>query len=402
MNTTTRGVRVGAAAVVALLGCCTTACGSRAVNGRAIPTNATTSSQHSASPGGGGGTPASFRPRGLLLLIDRPSGATVEAIDPHSGAVTGREKFTVPSGIAPDGLTPGFRYTGLAIRNAFNSSITEVAAQGPQQPDGSTAAGELDTHGRFTALTPPTQGYASPKVDVPVGFAPDGRLWFEQQVAGSPEGGFFSVDPNRGGTSVRREGVTTALQQASQSGPSASLFWVGTAGPYSANAVEQDDFLPLPGRTSVSEVLDQQAAQCPDGSIRWGWRVGIGTSSLDNAPLLAASNGCLSPQPVPAWPVDRSRFLTTYGSGPTLDSATQIYDNVIADGQVRATALLPQSSRLVSDVVADPSGTAAAFLSTAGSTESLDTVPLMGGEPRKVLALPVDPQANYILFDWRQ
>lgn len=401
MKIPARRVPAGVAALFAILGCFASACSSADVAGRGTSVHPAASPRRSGSSGGGGAAHSSG-PHGLLLLIDRTSGATVETIDPLTGAVTGRATFIAPSGVVPAGLTPGFSYGGFSIRSAFNSSLTQVAAQGPLQPDGSVAVGVLDGHGRFTVLTPPTRGYASPKVYAPAGFAPDGRLWYEQQLNGAPQGVFYSVDPAQGVRSTRRERLTATLRQAPQSGLSTSLFWVGAAGPYDADAVTQDDFLPLPANRFVSEAPDAHAAGCPDGSTRWGWHVGVGAASIETAPLIAATNGCLSPQPVPAWPVDRSSFLTTYGSGPTLDSATQIYDNAIVAGRVRATAVLPGSTRLVSDVVADPSGRNAAFISTAGSTRSLDVVPLSGGEPRPVLRLSGDPQADYTLFDWRR
>ena len=399
MAATTPATRAGLAAITALLACAITGCSSTTVAGRGTAAGygpiSRTASGHLGEKTGG------VSLRGLILLAADPSGATVEAIDPHTGSLTGRERFTVPSGVRANQISYGRDYGGLAARSSFNPSLSLVAAQGPQQPDGGAAAGVLDTHGHFTALTAPTSGYGSPKTYVPVGFDPGGRLWYTHMAGGAYTGGFTSVDPAVGPRSTRSEHVSPNVLHVPDGGLTGAVFWIGADGPVDAGAVVADEYLPLPGGTSVAEVPDQRAAGCADGSIPWGWHVGPAGTPVAQTPVLTATNGCLSPEPVPVWPVGPSRFLTKFGSGATIDSATQIYENQIIGRQVRATALLPQSDRSVTSVVADPAGSTAAFISTAGSTKSVYTVPLTGGQPHVVLDLPSDPQTDYTLMDWR-
>lgn len=402
MQPTTLMTRATVGTAIALLASSAAACSSTSIRGAGTVATApgpTSRPAASAAPGGGvrHGTL-----RGLLLMIDRPAGATIEAIDPNTGSMTGERTFDIPSGMRANEITFGRTVGGLGIRSAFDASLDLVAAEGLQEPDGSVPAGVLDSRGHFTALTPPTKGYSSPKTYVPLGFDPGGRLWYTQQVDGAYTGGFSSVDPARGAASTRIERVSPNVLHAPDGGLSGEAFWIGSEGPVDASAPLVDLYLPLPGGTAVAERLDGHTATCPDGSTPWGWYVGTVGQPVTQAPLVPATNGCVTPEPQPAWPLAHDRFLTVQGNaGGDLGGAPQIYDNRITNGAVRATALLPQSNRAVTDVVADPAGTTVAFISTVGSTKTIYTVPLRGGDPHPVLSLPDDPQADYTLFDWR-
>jgi len=401
-----RAIRMRSALAVttALLSWPVAGCASSVAHGRGAVVRPTASMDPSSPPRTQPSTqPSSGRQwHGLLLLVDIGPNATIEAIDPHGGSVTARETYTVPSGVRANEITFGRNFPGLAVRSSFTASLGLVAAQGPAQADGAAPAGVLDPQGRFTPLTPPTRGYGSPQVYVPLGFDAGGRLWYTTDVDGAMTTHFASVDPARGMASTRPEHVPTGALHVPDGGPTGAAFWLGREGPFDAGALTAEQFLPLPGGTAVAEALDQSGADCPDGGIPWGWHVGPVDAPLTNTPELSANNGCLSPEPDPAWPLGPSRFLTTQGDvGGFLNGATQIYDNHISGNAVHATPLLPQSDRVVTDVVADPGGTSAAFISTAASTKTMYTVSLSGGQPRAVLQLPDDPQADYTLFDWR-
>ena len=278
-------------ATLALLACTVAGCAStvagHAASKDASPTNRTSTINHT-NPTTSAAGPAVAPMHGIMLLIDRFSQATIEAIDPSSGSVTGTRTFPLPRDVQSTGISSGSHLPSLVLRNWFNPALTLTAAAGPPRPDGSAPAGVLDMRGHFTALTAPTSGYSAPQIDVPLGFDPQGRLWYAAEVDGAYTGHVASVDPAKGPTSTRTESVSADALHAPDGGLTGSAFWVGSDGPTDAGALTRNNFLPLPGGTAVADDLDTSAATCPSGTERWGWHEGPLSRPEAQQPVLRA------------------------------------------------------------------------------------------------------------------
>ena len=172
--------------------------------------------------------------------------------------------FTVPDGVTANAAEIS-HHLGLIERGFFNSDFSLMAATGPVQPDGSTAAGVLDTHGHFTALTAPVGGYGSPERKVALGFGPDGRLWYAVSVDGAYSG-FGSVDPSRGPASQRAEHVSATTLHAPNGDFTGTAFWSGSYGPVDAGALEQEQQIFLPHGIEADQALDTSSDACGDSS----------------------------------------------------------------------------------------------------------------------------------------
>ena len=190
-------------AVVAVAACRSTATGS----GNPDPTVGSHTTPHTR-------TTANAGPMTGLLLLRRDVTATttVSTVDPSTGRITVQRTFTVPDGVTANAAEIS-HHLGLIERGSFNSDFSLMAATGPVQRDGSTAAGVLDTDGHFAALTAPVGGYGSPERKVALDFGPDGRLWYAVSVDGAYSG-FGSVDPSRGPASERAEHVSATTLHA--------------------------------------------------------------------------------------------------------------------------------------------------------------------------------------------
>jgi hypothetical protein len=78
----------------------------------------------------------------------------VEALDPTTGTMSQRRTFMGGNAsLAFDNSDPGFVW-----RQAFNSDLTEMAASGPQEADGSSNAGVVTYQGGYRQLTASTSG----------------------------------------------------------------------------------------------------------------------------------------------------------------------------------------------------------------------------------------------------
>lgn len=316
--------------------------------------------------------PATFR--GIIMASCSDQGTEVlTSFDPATGTSTQRT-FALVSARTCTALTAP---TGRILRQKFNRDFTRMAlsASGVSS-DGGTDVGYLryDAEGTFSDLTPKPSGYADPPHQIAPMFNPaTGRIWFEGPST------LGSVDPDVGATSSRAESQDS-FQNGIMAG-SQDIFYFSPDGTrvldYLSSAY---DIYSLDGRTEVSYSAN--------------YRIGD-PGKVDNSTPLAdfPPGGQLC---WPKWFMTANTFLCLPADG------TQIFVMTISSDRARLTqtALLPETSQPVSEIVSNPDGSQVAFISAVSGTNALYTVSSAGGfEPKKIADLS---DATGSLIDWTQ
>src|SRR6202042_1789943 len=102
-----------------------------------------------------------------------------------------------------DPLAMGSGSPSVAVRQAFNSDFTQMAASSPQQADGSQTAGVIPADRAYMPLTSTSGGFGQTLRKLALGFDPSGRLWYE--IPANADTGkaasFGTVDPKVGPSS---------------------------------------------------------------------------------------------------------------------------------------------------------------------------------------------------------
>jgi len=365
---------VAAGALVVAL---TAACGSSGGSGQS---DASTSGVP-ASPGHQTVTsPSAGSLHGIILGIDGDTSVKLEALDPGTGQVTAVREFPTAQA-AEEPLNP--RNSGAEARQAFNSDFTELSATGPQQSDGSQAAGYLDTTGQFHALTANPSGFTNPVTNTALAFNPvTGRLWY--QSSDGNKTWYESVNPNAGADSARHE---TLKQAANVDYENPTYFAQDGFGPVQTLG---GGVLYMPGGPELDYWSDASGAWLVEG--------GYGQYNLNNSPLSIYPAGIT---PTLLLPVSKASFIII-GTGN--DYSATLYICTLSGHNVRCHPLVPVTNNHFGDVVLNPAHKVLAFTATVGQEESLFTVKLGTDgpyQPTKVLTFdPGQLAGGYWLLDW--
>jgi hypothetical protein len=294
------------------------------------------------------------------------------ALDPQTGSSTQIRDFVGGGSNSGAQLTfdvnnvlPGFTF-----RADFNPEFTEMAATGPTQADGSSAAGFVDMHGGFHALTPSAQGsFGTVTTKSAIGFDPSGNLWFVQSNADDGSNAKYGyVDP-----------VTQAEHLVSKPSPiygSAGVFFVdaghGKYQPVDDGATPEEAFLP----NGVGVLRDPNGLASGDHVYQVGPFLTLSVNGEDNFRGV--------PRGVVPWmemPVDSHRFLGF--------TDHQIWLGTLGNGVVYQRPLLADSNWIVGDkyggMTISPDHKQVAFVATdPGGNMHLFVAPLSGykSQPR--------------------
>jgi hypothetical protein len=325
-------------------------------------------------------SPSASRLQGIILGIDGDTGVKLEALDPGTGQVTAVREF--PTAQAADEPL-NLHSRGAEARQAFNSDFTELSATGPQQSDGSQAAGYLDAAGQFHALTASPSGFTNPVTNTALAFNPaTGRLWY--QSSDGNKTWYESVDPNAGAGSARHE---TLHQAANVDYQNPTYFAQNGFGPVDALA---GGTLFMPNGPELDYWSDAAGAWLVEG--------GYGQDNLNNPPLSIHPAGIT---PALLLPVSTASFIII---GTASDYSATLYVCTLFGHDVRCHPLVPVTNNDIGDVVLNPAHTVLAFTATVGQEESLFTVKLGTHgpyQPTKVLTFaPGQLAGGYWLLDW--
>ncbi len=293
-----------------------------------------------------------------IVMASFPDPVEVQllALDPATGAVVATRTFNPGSAAS---LAISMLDSGPVWRSTFNADLTEAAATGPQQSDGSSTAGYVDASGNYTPLTSTPTGYSSALAKTGVGFAPDGEFWYMVPSSAGQPSTFGTVNPGVGPSSdAVYNGPTPYATYAS----GAEEAYVTPSG-LPLDVLGAQTMLYLPGGTEVA-----QGIGCPGYEIaRWDQI----NYNMPCAPL----DG----------PADAGTFMVAAVSATsfiTTDSGrTNLWLNVITNGSVHISAILPVTNQTVSSAVVSPDGQDIAFL-TGGN--ALWVVPVTGGTPQQL------------------
>ena len=304
----------------------------------------------------------------------------LEALDLGTGQVTAVREF--PTAQAA-GEPLNLRSKGAEARQAFNSDFTELSATGPQQSDGSQAAGYLDTTGQFHALTASPSGFTNPVTNTALAFNPvTGRLWY--QSSDGNKTWFESVDPNAGAASAQHE---TLKQAANVDYENPTYFAQNGWGPVQTL---EGGVLYMPNGPELDYWSDASGAWLVEG--------GYGQYNLNNSPL---SIHPADITPTLLLPVSKASFIII---GTENDYSATLYICKLFGHNVRCHQLVPVTDNQFGDVVLNPAHTMLAFTATVGQEESLFTVKLGTDgpyQPTKVLTFdPGQLTGGYWLLDW--
>ena len=373
-------------AACALLAGLTAACGS---NGGSGQSDASTSSAPASSGSGSGSSSGSSQQaaassagglHGIVLGIDGDASVKLEALDPGTGQVTAVREF--PTGqAAEEPLNLSSR--GAEARQAFNSDFTELSATGPQQSDGSQAAGYLDTTGQFHALTASPSGFTNPVTNTALAFNPvTGRLWYQSSDGNTTW--YESADPSTGASSARHE---TLKQAANVDYENPTYFAQNGWGPV---PTLDGGVLYMPSGRELDYWTDASGAWLVEGRY--------GQYNLNNSPLNIHPADIT---PTLLLPVSKSSFIII-GTGN--DYSATLYTCTLAGHNVECHPLVPVTNNKFGDVILNPTHTELAFTATVGQEESLFTVKLGADgpyQPTKVLTFePGQLAGGYWLLDW--
>jgi hypothetical protein len=356
------------------------ACGSNGGSGQSdasassIPANPSSSSSQQTAASSAGSL------HGIILGIDGDTSVKLEALDPGTGQVTAVRGFpTAQAAEEPLNL----RGRGADARQAFNSDFTELSATGPQQSDGSQAAGYLDTTGQFHALTASPSGFANPVTNTALAFNPvTGRLWYQSSDGNTTW--YESVDPSAGASSAQHE----TLKQASNVDYENPAYFA------------QDGWGPVPildgGVLYMAGGLELD--YWSDASGSWLVEGRYGQYNLNDPPLNIQPADIT---PTLLLPVSKTSFIII-GTGN--DYSATLYTCTLSGHNVRCHPLVPVTNNQFGDVVLNPAHTELAFTATVGQEESLFTVKLGADgpyQPTKILTFdPGQLAGGYWLLDW--
>ena len=361
----------------ALLAGLTAACGSSGGSGQSYASAsgvpASPSQQTAASP-------SASSLHGIILGIDGDTRVKLEALDLGTGQVKAVREF--PTAQAA-GEPLNLRSKGAEARQAFNSDFTELSATGPQQSDGSQAAGYLDTTGQFHALTASPSGFTNPVTNTALAFNPvTGRLWY--QSSDGNKTWFESVDPNAGAASAQHE---TLKQAANVDYENPTYFAQNGWGPVQTL---EGGVLYMPNGPELDYWSDASGAWLVEG--------GYGQYNLNNSPL---SIHPADITPTLLLPVSKASFIII---GTENDYSATLYICKLFGHNVRCHQLVPVTDNQFGDVVLNPAHTMLAFTATVGQEESLFTVKLgTDGPYRPTKVLTFDSgqlTGGYWLLDW--
>ncbi|NED46452.1 hypothetical protein G3I65_41680 [Amycolatopsis sp. SID8362] len=300
----------------------------------------------------------------VLATCSGGSSETLTSINP-TNAVQATRHFTLAPGDSAAMDCLASVPTGQVLRQQFNRDFTRMAVSTIGMPEGGTHIGYVDhdVPNIFTNLTPPAVGYADPpNQKVPVFNPATGRIWFT-----SPEG-TGSVDPDIGPRSSKIESAASAQGTGSED-QHAEIFYF-----------TPDGKLPIGLATGAYNIYSLDGKTEVDYSINY--RIG-NEGQVDNSiPLAELSDG--SETCWPKWFMTADAFLCL----PT--DRTQIFKMTISADRrkIVQTALLPGTRQPVSDVVANPTGTEVAFVSSMSGRPALYTASTMGDSaPKKITDL---------------
>ncbi len=299
-------------------------------------------------------------------------GAQLVALDPQTGSSTQTRDFVGGGSDSSAQLTfddnevlPGFTF-----RADFNPEFTEMAATGPKQADGSSAAGFVGVHEGFHALTQSAQGgFGTVTAKSAIGFDPSGNLWFIQSNADDGSNAKYGyVDP-----ATRTEHL---VRKPSPSGNSVGVFFVNAGHakyqPVPDEATPEEVFLP----NGVGVIRDPNGLAYGDHVYQVGPYLTLSGDGSDNY------RG--TPRGVVPWmemPVDSHRFLGF--------TDHQIWLGTLDNSAVNLRPLLADSNWIVGDkyggMTVSPDHKQVAFMATdPGGNTHLFTAPLSGykSQPR--------------------
>jgi hypothetical protein len=325
-------------------------------------------------------SPPASRLHGIIWGFAGDTGVKLEALDPGTGRVTAVREFPTAQA-AHEPLSQAHR--GVEARQAFNSDFTELAATGPQQSDGSQAAGYLDTTGRFHALTASPSGFTNPVTNTALAFNPaTGRLWY--QSSDGTKSWFESVDPSAGAGSARHEAPRNAANVDYQN---PTFFAQNGFGPVDAL---EGSVLYMPSGPELDYWSDAAGA--------WLVKGGYGQYNLNNPPLGIHPAGIT---PTLLLPVSKASFIII-GTGN--DYSNTLYLCTLFGHDVSCHPLVPVTNNKFDDAVLNPAHTVLAFTAAVGQEVSLFTVKLGTHgpyQPTKVVTFgPGWPTNGFGLLDW--
>jgi hypothetical protein len=298
-----------------------------------------------------------------IVLATPASDSTIElqAVNPSTGAVTATRSFTEPD----TNQAVNNSNAGILERPSFNQNFTEMAVTGPSDANGGTAAGVVDAHGNYHALTTGSSGgYGVVYQHDALGFDPAGNFWFIASPAGGNGNAVYGyVDPSG------KQHLTTNHDWTPNGMPdqlSSEVYFVPDG---------RGSYQPLPTLSAPEDVFLPGGPEVQRDPVNFAYQVGpdltLAVNSADNYQVVPKSAG----MPWMNLPVSSTSFLCHSGDN------TQIYLGVLSGHTVHLHPLLPTSNWTVGDVVVNPSGTQVAFMSTdpAGNTH-LFTVSLSGNQ----------------------
>lgn len=391
--TTNRGrlVLLTAAVLLASVGACKSAAGE--THASPPPPQATSSSPvpQSTTPGTSAASPSSLAPTDQapvgptplhgIVIAYKTDKDTVEllAVDPGTGNVTATRTFSDASSganVALDDQDPGRVWV-----QAFNRDLSELAATGPEQADGSQSAGYL-VGDKYVPLTADTSGgYGTVLKKQAIAFNPKtGYLWYQTpQGNGGSDGIFGTVDPT-----THRDAVVKNVTPFSN----------GVIGGYNDRVFFRPDGMPEDIAVVPSNVYLPGGPEVDRAPVNWGFQIGeYGKVDVDMTPTtpLSPKNAEIGWMGVP---VSSKTFLAK--------SDTQLYLDTVGPGVVSVKPLLPTSNRQLGDMAVSPDHNNVAYISSIGNSGGqLWTTSLAGGaNPVQLKAFRPLSAISYGVLGW--